>query len=519
MIISNNNNNDSFPKAVSLSSLTNTVQLTVAQLANLLAIETTEKLTTNDTKAYCTLIYEIDRAKAGYYTASKDKPHLDKNKFLPSLTDLPRLAQFADMKLADFKASIEKLIKHKAVVKFKNGVIFPRREALSQIPRDIINALTGDGKCDINRSFIITKEQLSFLITSTKSFALTTLLYAARAIRIVDSVVRLAGSVKVNWLAKLAGVSERTVQRVRQNMISLGWISDDNTKQQWKLNKHGHYFVFNIKPKLDNCLAEETVMEALSLKPQERSEETQIEEKNQEIEHCITEDSQNSLPVDNFSSLGNFVTPPDEFGEFCHPHIDTHNPYGIDTNKSKNLDVGVDKFLGEEVESQANDAGLEKEKVRNSFPEFVKRGLKRAKERLLKRKRQKGDESKCSKLEIQVKTTRNNTKKVDNQGQKFKAFEQKDICIPKRMEAFYWYFVDSGVIEHSEAECLSFCALIKKARTFGYHGKLNNPLGFIISQMRLPNHQRFISDNFDQAGHQLLKDLRDNNPNFLQVRP
>src|SRR5262249_28300111 len=57
--------------------------------------------------------------------------------------------------------------------------------------------------------------------------------------------IRNKGTVKVSWICRACGVSERAARTARAELIRLGWITRDSDSVQRKLNRDGAYFVLN----------------------------------------------------------------------------------------------------------------------------------------------------------------------------------------------------------------------------------------------------------------------------------
>ncbi len=58
--------------------------------------------------------------------------------------------------------------------------------------------------------------------------------------------VRGRGSVKASWIADLFGLSLRSVRSARAELVRLGLIRRDEASSQWKLNRTGTYFSWNL---------------------------------------------------------------------------------------------------------------------------------------------------------------------------------------------------------------------------------------------------------------------------------
>lgn len=58
--------------------------------------------------------------------------------------------------------------------------------------------------------------------------------------------VRGRGSVKASWIADVFGLSLRSVRSARAELVRLGLIGRDEESSQWKLNRTGAYFSWNL---------------------------------------------------------------------------------------------------------------------------------------------------------------------------------------------------------------------------------------------------------------------------------
>ena len=103
------------------------------------------------------------------------------------------------------------------------------------------------------RSFMrpipIPRSALRFLArTKQKALMLTMIGYLVRGLslkREADVVVS-RGTIKVTWVSRVFGLSERAVRYARAELVRLGWIGKDTGSTQWKLNRDGAYFELNL---------------------------------------------------------------------------------------------------------------------------------------------------------------------------------------------------------------------------------------------------------------------------------
>lgn len=104
------------------------------------------------------------------------------------------------------------------------------------------------------RPIPVPRAALRYLCGETKrSVVLVALSYMIRGLTISRRAgeVKARGSVKLSWVTALAGLSERAAHYGRQELIRLGFISEDLGSTQWKLNRDGAYFEINVDFKPD----------------------------------------------------------------------------------------------------------------------------------------------------------------------------------------------------------------------------------------------------------------------------
>lgn len=94
----------------------------------------------------------------------------------------------------------------------------------------------------------IPRTVLRFLAKSSKASTIkTTLAYVIRGLTISRTgEIRGSGSVKATWIAEAMNMSERSVRSARAELLTLGFIADDEGSTQRKLNRTGAYFSINL---------------------------------------------------------------------------------------------------------------------------------------------------------------------------------------------------------------------------------------------------------------------------------
>lgn len=98
------------------------------------------------------------------------------------------------------------------------------------------------------RTIPVPRRLLEFLCQVTKpSIFKVVLTYLLRGLSLKrGGIINSKGSAKSSWVAKVAGISLRAVKAARQSLISSGWLGEDNTTSQRKLNQTGAYFTINV---------------------------------------------------------------------------------------------------------------------------------------------------------------------------------------------------------------------------------------------------------------------------------
>jgi hypothetical protein len=127
----------------------------------------------------------------------------------------------------------------------------PESIAVTETPlgyaRDLLADLCGGRKAA--RPIPVPRRLLAFLCRCHKPALLKTLLaYLVRGLSIERGTgeVRGAGAVKATWIARVLGLSERSVRSARAELIQLGVITKDVGSHQRKLNRDGAYFRVNL---------------------------------------------------------------------------------------------------------------------------------------------------------------------------------------------------------------------------------------------------------------------------------
>ena len=94
---------------------------------------------------------------------------------------------------------------------------------------------------------------LRFIASCRKASVIqTALAYAVRGLSVSQrGEVSRRGAAKASWIAEATRQSIRAVQSARAELIELGVISGDESSSQWKLNRTGEFFEFNLDWTMD----------------------------------------------------------------------------------------------------------------------------------------------------------------------------------------------------------------------------------------------------------------------------
>lgn len=131
---------------------------------------------------------------------------------------------------------------------------------------------------------------IRFLCRSRKaSLVKTVIAYLLRGLSITrEGDMKAVGTIKVSWICRLCGLSERAVRLSRAELIRLGWISRDEGSTQLKLNRDGAYFRINLSWEGEgrglNEVAPREAKSPVSFAPPEKKQGSPIGSKNQELD-------------------------------------------------------------------------------------------------------------------------------------------------------------------------------------------------------------------------------------------
>ena len=154
---------------------------------------------------------------------------------------------------------------------------------------------------------------LRFLARCPRASVIQTLLaYAVRGLSLARSgEVSGKGRAKAAWIAEATGQSIRAVRSARAELIRIGIITADEGSKQWKLNRHGAFFEFNLDWAIDQKRGGEVIH-------------------NQTQRRDFTQ-SRSGLIVDNFGEgkCSNLAAPRvKNCANFAPPYKDKKTPYG-----------------------------------------------------------------------------------------------------------------------------------------------------------------------------------------------
>ena len=114
---------------------------------------------------------------------------------------------------------------------------------------DLLETLRG--RRSEKRPVPVPRSILKYLAKETSgSVILTALMYCIRGLSLSrGGEIKASGTLKVSSIAKLMGLSERSVRYAREKLIRENIITSDNTQKQWKLNRCGAFFEINLERK------------------------------------------------------------------------------------------------------------------------------------------------------------------------------------------------------------------------------------------------------------------------------
>lgn len=159
---------------------------------------------------------------------------------------VPELADLAGLSLTITRTELRRLSRAGIIVIRQTDICFFATEV--SVPELLLADLAGKRASD--RPIPFPRSAIRFVSRCSKrSLALTAIAYLARGVSISRNggEITAAGSVKAAWLARVTGLSIRSVKAARKELIAAGFITKDRGSVQRKLNRHGAYFVVNLK--------------------------------------------------------------------------------------------------------------------------------------------------------------------------------------------------------------------------------------------------------------------------------
>lgn len=106
------------------------------------------------------------------------------------------------------------------------------------------------GRRSAFRPVPVPRRMIRYLARSTQIAMMKTIVaYLVRGLTLDRQTgeVRNVGSVKASWIAASFGISLRSVKGCRKQLIEMGWLTQDETVSQWKLNRTGAFFRINLE--------------------------------------------------------------------------------------------------------------------------------------------------------------------------------------------------------------------------------------------------------------------------------
>ncbi len=211
--------------------------ITPIQIANLLAALAEDTITLRSFRVFLgSLELKAIREAANRVKKAKGK---GKGQERYEKSELTRLVP--DLSERAITSELRRLTRAK-LLSFRAGVLELSHELLPEAEA-VLEALNGSRSS--TRPIPIPRRGLRFLCRCRKPSLIKTLLaYFVRGLSFnrKSGELRTAGTVKASWISRAFDLSERAVRGARAELISLGFISKDETSHQRKLNRDGSYF-------------------------------------------------------------------------------------------------------------------------------------------------------------------------------------------------------------------------------------------------------------------------------------
>jgi len=209
--------------------------LSVTQLCNILFAIGEGIITYRDMRTYFAVTAMQASRDAAKRTGSKMTPQ-----FL--IEEIQELVGGMDEKGS--KKSVRALEKAGLLEFSPSNVTFPNESIEGS--QELLEEASGKGRSP-KRLVPIPRRILRYLARCTMpSVAKSIIAYLIRGLsRRRDGTLNNKGSVKSSWIALITGISLRAAKAARRLLITLGWLTEDTSSSQQKLNRTGAYFEIN----------------------------------------------------------------------------------------------------------------------------------------------------------------------------------------------------------------------------------------------------------------------------------
>ena len=213
---------------------------TVTQLANVLSAFELKNITLRQCRVYfaCLVITAAREA------AERSRLNVKRSKEVTSRYLLKELCSLTGCPITRIRGEVKNLESVGLLLFTESAIIF------TQTPLPGSHALreTLCSRRSAARPIPLSRPLLRFLASCTKASTVkTALAYAVRGLTLSRTgEVGGKGSVKATWIAKVMGLSERSVRNARLELLELELLFDDEGSKQWKLNRDGAYFEINL---------------------------------------------------------------------------------------------------------------------------------------------------------------------------------------------------------------------------------------------------------------------------------
>lgn len=210
--------------------------LTLTQLCNVLTAVDHNKMNYRAVRVFFAVVSQLATRNAAQRAIGKRTPVRFELSELQTLTG--KRKQYVRRALTDLKQA--------QLLRFSASEIVLNPEPIDGAQALLLDAV-GKGR-SVNRLVPLPRRIIRYLAQcSLPSVTKALIAYMIRGLsKRRDGRINNRGSVKSNWIAKIAGISLRAAKAARRVLITMGLLSEDTDSTQRKLNRTGAYFEINI---------------------------------------------------------------------------------------------------------------------------------------------------------------------------------------------------------------------------------------------------------------------------------